>query len=464
MLDLKRLDKGLESCPELSHRTEGIFLLDGAGRDVPLVDEDVGGQHLLIAPELTELHILIDDAAGAVFPDKPVDWASLGTTSGSGSKNSIILSYSANQETSLRTLTVVATASGGKKTASATLTQQGYVAPAPSGQANGGKAASAPYKWLELPATDAADGMDFLWHMVDVGGKKIRNYSCYWNYNDLVSIWVAYPLNSKYSSGTTWDYKWGVDPLLSNDVQSVLYSGYRQGNNTSLSGAFYARGHQIARADRRICQDASDQTCYGTNMTPQLNKGDGGTMDFNGGIWANLESRVRDKWAASSDTLYVVTGCVLDGAKYYALDNMGKKVTVPTAYYKAVLRYTSSSSSTGLGYSGYMACAVWLEHKLYSTSAKVDKTYAMSIDALEQKLGIDQFGDAKPLPEKELAVVVETARSIAGRRECFARHSRCHKVYATLWTIRQYLFFRNFTDVAVYHMDFGMVRRIRFDA
>lgn len=326
----------------------------------------------------------------------PVDWASLQTTSGSGSKNSIILSYSANRASEARSLTVVATAAGGKATASATLRQRAYVEPAPSG-AKGGKAASAPFKWLELPSTDAADGMDFLWHMIDVGGRTIRNYSCYWNYKDLVSIWVAYPLNSTYSSGTTWDYKWGLDPFLSNNVQSVLYSGYGQGNNSSLSGAFYARGHQIARADRRISQEASDQTCYGTNMTPQLNKGTGGTMDFNGGIWANLESRVRDKWAASSDTLYVVTGCVLDGAQYYALDNMGKKVTVPTAYYKAVLRYASSASATGLGHSGYMACAVWLDHKLYATSAKVDKTYSLSIDALEQKLGIDLFVN---LPDK----------------------------------------------------------------
>jgi DNA/RNA endonuclease G (NUC1) len=99
---------------------------------------------------------------------------------------------------------------------------------------------------------------------------------------------------------------------------------------------------------------------------------------------------VRD-WARSSDTLYVVTGCVLDGATYYALDRSNARITVPTAYYKAVLRYAPSASSTGLGHAGYMGCAVWLEHKAMPTSAKVDKTYSMSIDALEQKLGIDLF-------------------------------------------------------------------------
>ena len=44
----------------------------------------------------------------------PVDWASLQTTSGSGSRNSIILSYSANRASEARSLTVVATAAGGK--------------------------------------------------------------------------------------------------------------------------------------------------------------------------------------------------------------------------------------------------------------------------------------------------------------------------------------------------------------
>ena len=38
-----------------------------------------------------------------------------------------------------------------------------------------------------------------------------------------------------------------------------------------------------------------------------------------------------------------------------------------------------------------------LDHKLYATSAKVDKTYSLSIDALEQKLGIDLFVN---LPDK----------------------------------------------------------------
>ena len=312
----------------------------------------------------------------------PVDWASLQTTSGSGSKNSIILSYSANRASEARSLTVVATAAGGKATASATLRQRAYVEPAPSG-AQGGRAASAPYRWLELPATSAADGMDFLWHMVDVNGKAVRNYSCYWNYSDRVSMWVAYPLCGLYLGSLSRSDAWGFDPFLPAASQQNVGGGYWDGNN-----GHYDRGHQLPSADRTANYAMNAATFYGTNMTPQKNS-------FNAGLWASLESKVRD-WSRSSDTLYVVTGCVLDGAKYYALDRASNKITAPAAYYKAVLRY-APSSSTGLGHAGYMGCAVWMEHKETASSAKMDKTYSMSIDALEQKLGIDLFVN---LPDK----------------------------------------------------------------
>ena len=327
---------------------------------------------------------IISEASWTLEIVPPVDWASLGTTSGSGNKNSIILSYTANKETTGRSLTVVATAAGGKVTASATLTQQGYVAPTPSGGGNNGKAAISPFKWMELPATAPEDGLDFLWHMADMNGKQVRNYSCYWNYSDRVSIWVAYPLCSMYLGSLSRSDAWGFDPALPAANQQNVSGGYWDGNN-----GHYDRGHQIPSADRTSSYAMNAATFYGTNMTPQNNS-------FNAGIWASLENRVRD-WARSSDTLYVVTGCVLDGATYYALDRSNNRITVPTAYYKAVLRYAPSASSTGMGYAGFMGCAVWMEHKAMSSSAKMDKTYSMSIDALEQKLGIDLFVN---LPDK----------------------------------------------------------------
>jgi endonuclease G len=114
-------------------------------------------------------------------------------------------------------------------------------------------------------------------------------------------------------------------------------------------------------------------------MTPQDNT-------FNGGIWATLEGYVRN-WAKGSDTLYVVTGCVTEGAKYYSLDRSGKKITVPTAYFKAVLRYKKSST---IGYSDFMSAGFYFDH-VKDRSAAFSKSYSMSVSALEKKLGYKLF-------------------------------------------------------------------------
>ena len=131
-------------------------------------------------------------------------------------------------------------------------------------------------------------------------------------------------------------------------------------------------------------------------MTPQIGE------NFNQSIWANLETMVRS-WANNSDTLYVVTGCVTTGSQDYALDNVGKKVTVPTAYYKALLRYSNAKT---IGKKGYVACAFWLDHKEYS-DITITKSYMLSIDELEDRLGIDFFVNLPALIGDDDAAAVE---------------------------------------------------------
>lgn len=318
------------------------------------------------------------------------DWGELSETSGSGTRNSIILNYQDNPSDKARNITV--TARSGKKTASATLTQSGYVISTVVTTKTGGVSPSAGYTWMELPATSKTDKFDFLYHMMTLDGSQIRNYSLYWDYDNLVARWVAYPLNSRYIGSGKRSDAWGLDPLLDAAKQPVLYGGLSEGNN-----GWYARGHQIPSADR-YSGDSNVQTFYGTNMTPQNN-------DFNGGIWADLEKKVRG-WAGNSDTLYVVTGCVLDGAKYYCLDNMGKKVTVPTGYFKALLRYSPSSTITQTT-GGYMGCAFFFEHRNYSSKAL--KPQAMSIDELEKKTGMDFFVNLPAAIGQDKAAAVEAA-------------------------------------------------------
>lgn len=321
----------------------------------------------------------------------PVDWIIAAPSSGSGSTD-VTLNVAANESEQERSAVLTVENSAGK--ALKTISQKGKKpeikpdpdpTPEPKPNETG---------WLELPSVPA--GTDFFAHSMTIGSVKTRNYSFIWDYDNLVAPWVAYPL-CKWNIGNNIKRTnaWGLDPLLPEGKQPVLYRGFSKGNN-----GWYARGHQIPSADRLTSYESNAMTFYGTNMTPQIQEG------FNGDIWATLEGMVRS-WANKSDTLYVVTGCVIDykdgETVKYALDNNGKKVTVPTAYYKAVLRYMKSST---FGYSGYSACAVWLDHKVYSTKT-IDSSYSMSVDDLEEKLGIDFFVNLPAKVGEDVAARIE---------------------------------------------------------
>lgn len=335
---------------------------------------------------------------------EPVDWIIADPSCGSGDMD-VTLKVEENKSEKERSAVITVENSAGK--ASKTISQKGKKSeikpdpdPTPEPKPN-------ETGWLELPSVPA--GTDFFTHSMTIGSVKTRNYSFIWDYDNLVAPWVAYPL-SRWNVGTgSRSDAWGLDPLLDEDKQPVLhFRGYSVGN----SGR-YDRGHQLPSADRPNIKGADPQknpnamTFYGTNMTPQLN-------GFNGGIWANLEGKVRS-WAKGSDTLYVVTGCVVDYPKgetvKYALDNNGKKVTVPTAYYKVVLRYMKNST---VGYSGYSACAVWLDHKVYSTKT-IDSSYSMSVDDLEKRLNIDFFVNlpAKVGEETTARIEAEEPKDVA---------------------------------------------------
>ena len=242
--------------------------------------------------------------------------------------------------------------------------------------------------WLELPETSATDGLDLFSRTCTINGKRLRNYAFYWDYAYRLSRWVAYPLCGVYMGSSGRSEAWGYDPLLPAAKQQNLSSGYKRGDN-----GWYDRGHQLPSADRTASEDLNATTFYSTNITPQKN-------DLNAGVWATLEERVR-AWARSSDTLYVVTGCVPEGATHYVYDRSDVKIMAPTAYFKAVLRY---SKNTTLGRSGYMAAAFWYDHESYADN--FSKGQSLSVKALEERLGYQLFVNL------EKAVGAETAQAI----------------------------------------------------
>ena len=348
-------------------------------------------------PELEATGGALDAAGGSMFLsvkadgqwslrlEEGADWASVSPATGEGSRNSVVLSYSANGGFTPRTLLLLLETGNGS--ARLSLTQSARTIP--GGAIPGQGDAVARPKWLELPATSDTDGLDFFYRDCSLGGRRMRNYAFYWNYTDRVSAWVAYPLCSAYLGNSKRTEAWGYDPLLPASKQQNVSGGYREGNN-----GWYARGHQIPSADRTADESLNATTFYGTNMTPQ-------NQDFNSGVWAALEGKVRS-WANSSDTLYVVTGCVVDGAQYYAIDRSGNKITVPTAYFKAVLRYKKDST---VGQNGYMGAAFWYDHEKYPQT--FSKQESMSIADLEKKLGYDLFVNLPAVTDATVASKVK---------------------------------------------------------
>lgn len=323
---------------------------------------------------------------------EPVDWIIADPSSGSGDMD-VTLKVEENKSEKERSAVITVENSAGK--ASKTISQKAKGSEVKPDPTPSGGNLSPKTGWMELPAIP--EGMDAFTHSMTIGSVSTRNYSFLWDYSNLVAPWVAYPLcvwNMSGKAGRT--NAWDLDPLLPANKQPVLTRGFSEGN-----AGWFARGHQIASADRQTSYSSNAMTFYGTNMTPQINNG------FNADIWANLEGKVRS-WAGRSDTLYVVTGCVIDYKKgetvKYAVDNYGKKVTVPTAYYKVVLRYMKNST---VGYSGYSACAVWLDHKVYSTK-NIDSKYSMSVKDLEKKVGMDFFVNLPAVVGEEMAAKIES--------------------------------------------------------
>lgn len=306
--------------------------------------------------------------------DQPAEWASVKPSTGTGNK-SVTLKVEYYAGVQARKACIVLTA--GSKKAELVLTQNGLSV--------GGGNLNPSTGWMELPAMPNGSEFGYFTHSMVWNFKKTRNYSFSWDYKNLVAPWVAYPLCKEHSpTGGDRSNEWGVDPYLPKNLQPVLYRGF------SSSSGQYDRGHQIPSADRKATSNkehykANVATFYGTNMTPQL-------ASLNQHSWKNLEEKVR-LWAGRSDTCYVVTGCITKGSTRTARDNEGKSVTVPTHYYKAILRYSRNST---IGHSGYSACAILLEHKGYGDNNNF-KPYAMSISDLEKVTGITYFAN---LPAK----------------------------------------------------------------
>jgi len=299
-----------------------------------------------------------------------ISWARLATTSGTGNQ-AVLFSWDANTDDTPRSCYVEMTTGG--KTYVCDFTQ------APSSNDYTHTATvlvSDPVPdWMELPKMEDEKDMYFITHDMVLSGKTKRNYSFYFDKNKRIAHWVAYPHASSLIGSGDRTNAWGVvDPKVPTADQAIM--------TRSFSG--YDRGHQLPSADR---YGANVSTFYGTNMTPQL-------ASLNQHGWMVLEGKVRS-WMYQFDTLYVVTGADVSSLKGWSSDAVGKQIAVPCGYYKALLGYVKNTSSrhpaNTASTGGWAGIAFYFKHEACSEDDSAVMAKKMSIDALEQKLGIDFF-------------------------------------------------------------------------
>ena len=199
---------------------------------------------------------------------------------------------------------------------------------------------------------------------------KHDGYQLSYNEEHEQAEWVAYSLSK--NDIVYNDFK---RPYFINDPKVKTKSA----NWRSYKKSGYDKGHLCPAADKRYSKAAHDETFYTSNISPQKH-------DFNAGIWNRLEQKIR-YWAKKNQHLYVVTGGILKPG----LKTIGKnKVSVPTEFYKVLLDYSQPEIK---------AIAFLFPHE---ESKKPLYDFVVSIDALEEKTGIDFFPELPDIIETKL--------------------------------------------------------------
>lgn len=240
---------------------------------------------------------------------------------------------------------------------------------------------------LEIPSLKTGNIDAFIVHTLPDG--KL-NYCIGYNSRLKANSWSAFKWYSGFSSQNRHWYR-------NNWRQGETYNGYggtgdpfqpdpvlpesMRLDSEDYDDWAYQRGHIVGSADRLYSKEANGQTFYMSNIMPQLS-------GFNEqGIWWNLENFLRSTYDVSSfrDTLYVVKGGTITSGKYTKVGS-NSQLVCPRYFYMAILAYAKRFAKTN---GGYYAIGFWMEHK--SNTDGVSSKYAISIDELEKRTGIDFF-------------------------------------------------------------------------
>jgi endonuclease G len=201
---------------------------------------------------------------------------------------------------------------------------------------------------------------------------KHTYYTLSYSNSDRQSEFAYYYLSPQSINGgqsRTDDFR--VDPFVkSNPVSS---SGYQ--------GSGYDRGHLCPAADMALNLTSMSETFYMSNMSPM-------TPAFNRGIWSSVESWIRGS-SLSNGGLYVVTGPILNGS----CGLLSGGIIIPCAFYKIAFKGGSNPKVIGFIFSN-------------SGSSSPLRSFAVSVDEIEKRTGINFFPQLEDRVENQIEGVV----------------------------------------------------------
>jgi len=218
---------------------------------------------------------------------------------------------------------------------------------------------------LEFPrlSTDTVNNI-----LISHSTKEYGNtYSLEWDCEKKANRWTAYEM---YEGNSLENVSRGEEFMEDPDLPSWCRTTL-----ADYKGSGYNRGHLCPSADRLCSREQNNQTFYLSNMQPQYGP-------HNSGLWMRLESVVRNRWNRNEirDTLYVVKAATIDEGNI--LDYTSSGLIVPKYFYMAVLALKDGK---------YHAIGIWTEHKNETDSNTHYGDYAITIDELEKRTGIDFF-------------------------------------------------------------------------
>lgn len=170
------------------------------------------------------------------------------------------------------------------------------------------------------------------------GLKHLRRYAyqCWYSEQLRLPMAVAWYLTADHTRGREKRREQAFHP--DDDVRNpVTTFDYMQ------SG--YDRGHMCPAGDNKWSRQALDETFLMTNICPQ-------NHNLNTNDWNDLEQLCR-AWARRYGRVYIVCGPVLRGSSHKQIGPRQRRIAVPEAFYKVVLRLGKEPAALGFVYDNH---------------------------------------------------------------------------------------------------------------